>query len=142
MTTNPLLLATSSAHQAARSEVLVPADRFEVSMIGDVLIVEPVGTLDLDSMKALDQLLDVIDTPVVVNLRRCEPDGVSALLQHELSRSEQFAAGHVSVVCDRSDSPLEPSDAGRRVAVFRHTEDAIQALVLFESGFGDGWTPV
>mgnify|MGYP005825328107 CR=1 FL=1 len=113
-------------------------DAIRLSTVGDVLVVEPRGDLDSDTLGALDRVLTQVDAPAVLDLRHCDRAAAAALSDHDPSGWGR-STDSVCVVIGRES---RPSIAARepRLSVFGQPADAIQARILAQSGFGAGWS--
>ena len=127
---------THLADQAGPSQVIAEAEHLRVTMSGPVVIAELIDLDDGGPLDALGRLLCEVDAPVVIDLRHCpDRDAARASLvdPHRCGRDP----GSVCVVTDpRSARQL----ARHGLAVFTQPADAVQALLLAESGYGNGWS--
>lgn len=110
-----------------------------VSTSGDVLIVAVIGALDDPAVQTLDRLLSEVDAPVAIDLRRCTPKDPATLSHLDPCRWGR-APGTVCVVCDCGDPRGSCPGLDHGLAVFRQPADAVQAVVLADSGYGHGWS--
>lgn len=106
-----------------------------------IVVAIPTGVLDEDVADHLDQVLtDRRAEPVVIDLDHCTIVNTSVLAGLDPHRWQRSAT-QTCIACRRSTARelLVRSGAAQRLAVFRHTEDALQALVHSGSGYGLGW---
>lgn len=137
--TMPEQTMPSSRRHPSTGRLVEELEHLRVSIAGDVVIVEPVGGLDRASVEALDRLLSEVTTPTVIDLRRCAPTDAAALEWLDLQRWHR-SADTVCIVTDRGDGDTHEMADEHHLAVFGQPADAIQALLLAETGYGDGWS--
>jgi hypothetical protein len=124
---------TTDRHRGTRAHDLI-----SVSMSGEVLVVTPVGSLDGSTVDALDRLLTEIDAPVVVDLAHCSVDD-PGILRRLNPRRWSRQRHSVCLVAPHSEWWGGTVELPHRLAVFRQVADAVQAFVLSDAGYGDGW---
>lgn len=132
-------VADAADREASASPYGAPSDHIRLSTSGDVLIVEPSGELDDQTSTALDRVLNEVSVPTVLDLRRCDAAGAAAFSGSDPGRWGRSPAT-VCVVLDRATAREVEGRPAPGMSVFHQTADAIQALVLAESGYGNGWS--
>ena len=107
---------------------------------GVVGVVAPHGVFDGRELRRLDRAMQQgAAASVVIDLTECtlaDPTAVSELQ----SIRWDLAAGQVCLVCRRLSGRRLLGRFGVRLAVFGTVEDAVQALLLLDAGYGRGWT--
>lgn len=105
----------------------------------ELAVVAPTGVLDEGVLDELDELIATTPTtPVVIDLTDCvlaSPATVAALDTRRWARQD----GDVCIVCRRLTGRRLLFHAGVALPVFGSVQDASQALVLGDAGFGRGW---
>jgi anti-anti-sigma regulatory factor len=133
--------APRSLHVAevdVRTPVVVESRRMGSST---VVVATPTGVLDEDLAAHLDAVLtDRRAEAVVIDLDHCTIVNTSVLAGLDPHRWQRSAT-QTCIACRRPTARelLVRSGAAQRLAVFRHTEDALQALIHSGSGYGLGW---
>ncbi len=105
-----------------------------------VMVLTAAGALDTDTALALGAKMPAdVSAAVVVDINDCvitSRDAVDDLDAAIWKRTP----GRVCVVCRRrSGRHLVAVRPPGRIAVFQRIEDAVQALVLHDAGYGPGW---
>ena len=88
-----------------------------------------------------DALATMPDLPIVIDLSHCpmtDPDSLAGILDPD---RWGWLDGRLSVACPWLDGRTDLSLGGtdRRVALFKRVEDAIQAKLFSDDGYGIGW---
>ena len=111
---------------------------------GDIVVLRPTGALDAATIDRVRAAVRAAGGPVVIDLDECvlvDPAALEAVV-HDDSRPDRLDPADVSIACGRLSCRTLLSRAGvtRRFAVFARIEDAVQARILWQDGYGSGWT--
>lgn len=106
--------------------------------LGDVTVVRPGGVLDRRTLAGLDDAVAAAGAAVVIDLSDCALTGRRAL--SELGGRWRNGLAEVCLVCRRLSGRRLLARAEVRVPVFATVEDAVQARVLHDAGYGAGWS--
>lgn len=110
-----------------------------VSWTDGVLMVTPLEVLDTSWLSRLDELIRVsCQGPLIIDLTECIILDPRVLGQLDPSRWDR-PWSLTCVVSSAEGERLFRDRPGKRVARFCHAADALRALVLARSGYGDGW---
>jgi hypothetical protein len=107
-----------------------------------VTVLRPQGALDASVLGELDDLLRRLapDVPALIDLSDCvlaDPPRLADLDPRRWGRTAECSC----VACRRGTGRLllARSGVGRRMAMFSTSEDAVQARILADEGYGPGW---
>lgn len=108
---------------------------------GDTLVVSVRGALDHRRLTALDALLAVDRrSTVIVDVSSCAVADRSVLAALQPARwGREYGAMCITCGCGPA-CELVVTNLSDRFAVFRNPEDALQAKVFADAGYGPGWT--
>lgn len=122
------------------SGVVVPTSELGRRVVRGVLVLAPRGVLDRASLRALDAAMDAEDGPVALDLTECTLAERSVLERLDPRRWARTSA-QVCVICNRLTGRQLMARSGvvHRFSLFQRIEDALQSLVLADSGYGTGW---
>lgn len=117
-----------------------PAAGLGQRLVRGVLVLAPRGVLDRSSLRQLDQVIAGEDGPVAIDLTECTLAERSALERLDPRRWDRTSA-QVCVICNRLTGRQLMARSGviHRFCLFQRIEDALQSLVLADSGYGMGW---
>ena len=105
----------------------------------DVLVIRPLGRLDIGTIERVGQLVAESSTAVIVDLDECvlaDPRALAAIDDRVLGGVEVcIVSGRLS--CRQL---LARSGTTARFPVFQRRADARQALLLAAEGYGRGWS--
>lgn len=116
------------------------ADRLATSGVGvELAVVTPAGVLDERALGALDEVVTLTPTTaVVVDLTDCVLTSPATAASLDVRRWGR-QPGDVCIVCRRLTARRLLFHLGVALPVFSSVQDASQALVLGEAGYGRGW---
>lgn len=106
----------------------------------DVVVVAPAGALDRRRLEALDHRLVADVRPTILDLSRCLATDTTAMASLDPARWGRTAAD-ICIASSRLTAHrlLRRVGVHRRLSIFVHVNDAIQATVLERDGYGMGW---
>ncbi len=109
-------------------------------LVRGVLVLAPSGVLDRASLRQLDQAMAAADGPVAIDLTECTLAERSVIERLDPRRWARTPA-QVCVICNRLTGRQLMARSGvvHRFSLFQRIEDALQSLVLADSGYGTGW---
>jgi hypothetical protein len=108
---------------------------------GGVVALRPSGPLDASGIEQLQEAVSEAEAPVVVDLDECILLDPAAL--GSVHADIPVDPADVSIACRRLSCRVLLARAGitERFAVFSRIEDAVQARILWQAGYGEGWSP-
>jgi hypothetical protein len=124
-----------------RLSTIAPAGRhLGARWIRDVLVLKPQGRLGQEMIGQLDQALEAVDAPVVIDLDDCILSDHRGVGPDVVERWSAMAP-ELAFSCRRLSARrlLARGGLAERFAVFQRIEDALQAKTLYDCGYGDGW---
>lgn len=109
-------------------------------LVRGVLVLAPRGVLDRASLRELDRVLGAETGPVAIDLTDCTLAERSVLERLDPRRWAR-TSGQVCLICNRLTGRQLMARSGlvHRFTLFQRIEDALQSLVLADSGYGTGW---
>ncbi len=118
----------------------LPMGRLGRRLVRGVLVLAPRGVLDRASLRQLDQAIAGEVGPIAIDLTDCTLAERSALERLDPRRWARTSA-QVCVICNRLTGRQLMARSGviHRFSLFQRIEDALQSLVLADSGYGTGW---
>lgn len=106
----------------------------------DLTVVAPVGVLDRGALTQLDEVVaQTAGSTVVIDLTDCVLASTVTAAALDVRRWTR-PAGDVCIVCRRRSGRRLLARVGVALPVFGSLQDARQALVLREAGYGRGWS--
>ena len=116
--------------------------RVEQAVVRDIAVLSVIGLLERSALLALDARLRCEDVgPTIIDLGDCTITDRTVLegLDHE---RWNLSEDTICVACRRLSGRrlLASAHVTERLTVFGQVEDAIQARVLEQAGFGSGWS--